>query len=159
MLPHGLSARLLSMGFSRQEYWSGLPCPLPGDPRHPGIEPTSLMSPELAGRFFTSRATWEVNLPLQFSHSVLSDSLQPHGLQYNRPPCPSPTLGALSNSCASSWWCHPTISSSVIPFSSCPQSFPASGSFPMSLFFTSDGQSIGVSASGPVLPMNRTDLL
>ena len=90
----------------------------------------------------------------QFSHSVVSDSLQPHGLQHIRLPCPSPTPGACSNSCPSSWWCHPTISSSVIPFSSCLQSFPASGSFPMSQLLTSGGQSIGVSASTSVLPMN-----
>ena len=83
-----------------------------------------------------------------------SDSLQPHGLQHARPPCPSPTPGAFSNSCPSSWWCHPTISSSATPFSSCLQSFPVSGSFPLSQLFTSGGQSIGVSASAPVLPMN-----
>ena len=81
------------------------------------------------------------------------DSLSPHGLQYARLPCPSPTPGAFSNSCPSPW-CRPTISSSVIPFSSCLQSFPASGSFPMSQFFASRGQSIGVSASASVLPMS-----
>ena len=81
---------------------------------------------------------------VQISHSVVSDSLWPHGLQYTRPPCPSPTAGTCSNSCPSSWWCHPTISSSVIPSSSCLQSFPASGSFPMSQFFASGGQSIRV---------------
>ena len=79
---------------------------------------------------------------VQFSHSVVSDSLQPHGLQQARLPCPSPTLGAYSNSCPSHQWCHPTISSSVIPFSSHLQSFPASGSFPMSWIFASGGQSI-----------------
>ena len=89
---------------------------------------------------------------VQFSCSVMFDSLWPHGLQHTRLPCYSPTPGACSNSCPYSWWCHPTISSSVIPFSSCLQSFPASGSFPMSQFFTSGSQSIGVSAS--VLPMN-----
>ena len=86
----------------------------------------------------------------QFSHSV-SDSLWPHGLQHTRLPCPSPTPRACSNSSSSSQWCHPTISSSVIPFSSCLQSFPAPGSFPMSQFFASGGQSIGVSASASVL--------
>ena len=90
---------------------------------------------------------------VQFSHSVVSDSLQPHGLQHARPPCPSPTPGACSNACPSCQWCHPTISFSVVPFS-CLQSFPASGSFLMSQFFTSGGQSIGVSASASVLPMN-----
>ena len=94
---------------------------------------------------------------VQFSCSVLSDFLQPHGLQHTRPPCPSLTPRACSNSCPSSWWCHPTISSSVIPFSSCLQSFPASGSFPMSQFFISSGQSIGASASASVLPMNIQD--
>ena len=91
----------------------------------------------------------------QFSCSVVSDSLWPHGLQHTRLPCPSPTTGVYSNSCPLSRWCHPTISSSVIPFSACLQSFPASESFPMSQFFTSGGQSIGVSAS--VLPMNIQD--
>ena len=80
------------------------------------------------------RVRWE--LRFQFSHSVMSDSLQPHGLQHTRLPCPSPTPRACSNSCPSSWWCHPTISSSITPFSSCLQSFPASGSFPMSVFHT-----------------------
>ena len=94
---------------------------------------------------------------VQFSHSVVIDSLWPHGLQHARPPCPSPTPTAYSNSCPSSQWCHPTISSSVVPFSSCLQSFPASGSFPMSQFFTSGGQSIGVSASTSVPPMNTQD--
>ena len=84
----------------------------------------------------------------------VSDSLWAHEPQYARPPCPSPTPGVYPNSCPSSWWCLPTISSSVIPFSSCPQSLPASGSFPMSQLFTSSGQSIGVSASASVLPMN-----
>ena len=83
----------------------------------------------------------------------------PHGLQHARLPCPSPTPKACSNSCPSSWWCHPTISSSVAPFSSCLQSFPASGSFSMSQFFTSGGQSIVVSASASVLPMNIQDWL
>ena len=94
---------------------------------------------------------------LQFSHSVVSDSLWPHEPQHARPPCPSPTPGDCSNSCPLSQWCHLTISSSVIPFSSCLQSFPASGSFPMSQFFASGGQTIGVSASASVLPMNTQD--
>ena len=93
---------------------------------------------------------------IQFSHSVMSNSLQPHGLQHTRPPCPSPTPRKNSNSCPSSWWCHPTISSSVVPFC-CLQSFPASGSFPMSQFFASGGQSIGVSALASVFPMNIPD--
>ena len=93
----------------------------------------------------------------QFSRSFVSDSLQPHGLQHARPPCPSPTPRACSNSRPSSRQCHPTISSSVVPFSSCLQSFPASGSFPMSQFFTSGGQSIGASASASVLSKNIQD--
>jgi len=97
------------------------------------------------------------NRNLQFSCSVVSNSLRPHGQQHARPPCPSPTPRACSNSCPSSRWCHPTISSSVVPFSSCLQSFPASGSFQISQFFTSGGQSIGVSASASVLPMNIQD--
>ena len=91
---------------------------------------------------------------IQFSCSVVSDSLQSHGLQHARLPCPSPTLGACSKSCPSSWWGHPTISSSVIPFSSHLQSFPASGSFPMSQFFASGGQNIRALASASGLPMN-----
>ena len=103
--------------------------------------------------------TFQVELisSVQFSHSVLSDSLRPHGLQQNRPPCPSPIPGVYSDSCPLSQWCHPTISSSVVPFSSCPQSFPASESFQMSQLFTSGGQSIGVSASTSVLPVNIQD--
>ena len=94
---------------------------------------------------------------VQFSRSVTSDSLWPHEQQHARPPCPSPTPRACSNSCPLSWWHHPTISSSVIPFSSCLQSFPKSGSFPMTQFFASGDQSIGVPASTSVLPMNIQD--
>ena len=94
---------------------------------------------------------------VQFSCSVVSDSWWPHEPQHARPPCPSPTPGACSNSYPLSRWCHPTISSSVVSFSSHLQSFPASGFFPMSQFFTSGGQSIGVSASASVLPMNIQD--
>ena len=114
------------MGFSRQEYWCGLPFPSPIQPE-------------------------------QFSRSVVSETLQPHGPQHARPPCPPPIPGVYSNSCPSSQWCHPTISSSVVPSSSHLQSFPASGSFQMSQFFTSGGQSIGVSVSASVLPMNIQD--
>ena len=93
-------------------------------------------------------------LLLSFSCSVVSDSLQPHRLQHAKHPCPSPTPGACSNSCPSSQWFHPTISSSVTPFSSCLRSFPAPRSFPMSWLFLSGGQSTGASASASVLPMN-----
>ena len=91
---------------------------------------------------------------LLFSCSVVSNSLQPHGLQHARLPWPSPTPGACSNSCPLNWWCHPTILSSVVPFPSCLQSFPASGSLPMSWLFVLGGQSVGASASASVLPMN-----
>ena len=96
-------------------------------------------------------------LSSEFSCSVVSDSLQPYGLQHTSPPCPSPNPRAYSNSCPLSWWCHPIISSSAVFFSSYPQSFPASGSFQMSQLFTSGGQSIGISASTSVFPMNSQD--
>ena len=95
---------------------------------------------------------------VQFSHSVVFDSLRPHESQHARPPCPSPTSGVYSNSYLSSQWCHPAISSSVVPFSSCRQSLPASESLPMSQLFTWDSQSIGVSALASVLPKNPQDL-
>ena len=149
----------LSKGFSRQEYCSGLPCPPPGNLPDSGIKPMSLTSPELAGRFFTTRATlealdvsdWYIKThhqfsSVKFSHSVMSDSLQPHESQHASPPCPSPTPGVHSDSHPLSQWCHPAISSSVVPFSSCPQSLPASESFPMSQLFTWGSQSTGVSA-------------
>ena len=97
------------------------------------------------------------DLSIQLSCSIMSDSLRPHELQHIRPPCPSPTPGLHPNPCPFSRWCHPTISSSVVPFSSCLQSFPASGSYQMSQLFASGGQSIGVSASTSVLPMNTQD--
>ena len=106
---------------------------------------TCFLVPYILGREFSS---------VQFSGSVMSDSLRQHGLQHTRPHSPSPTHGACSDSCPLSWWCHLTISSSVIPFSSCLQSFPASGSYPMSLFLASGRQSIGASASASVLSMN-----
>ena len=94
---------------------------------------------------------------VQFSCSVVSNSLWPHESQHARPPCPSPTPGVHPNPCPLRWWCHPTILSLVVPFSSCPQSLSSTGSFPMSQVFTSGGQSIGVSASTSVLPMNTQD--
>ena len=103
-------------------------------------------------RFY--RTFWFQNY-FQFSHSVVSDYSRTHGLQHARLPCPPPTQ-VCSNSCPSSWWCHPTMSCSAVPFSSCLRSFPKSGTFQMS-FFTSGGQSNGVSASAPVLPMNIQD--
>ena len=112
----------------------------------------SLKNLSLINKFFSFTFS-----SVQFSRSVVSDSLWPHEPQHARPPCPSPTPKVHSDSCPLSQWCHPAISSSVVPFSSCPQSFPASGSFQMSQFFTSGGQSIGVSASTSVLPMNTQD--
>ena len=107
----------------------------------------------------TGWVTWGfcASISVQFSRSVMSDSLWHHELQHARPPCPSPTSGVHSNSCPSSRWCHPAISSSVVPFSFCPQSLPASGSFPMSQLFPWGGQSTGVSALASVLPMNTQD--
>ena len=94
---------------------------------------------------------------VQFSHSVMYNSLQPHALQHTRLSCPSPSPRACSNSCPSSWWCHPTISSSFVPFFSCLQSFPASGSFPVSQFFASGGPNTAASVSALILPMNIQD--
>ena len=106
--------------------------------------------------FFSDRIRAKFN-SVQFSRSVMSDPLWLHELQHSRPPFPSPTPRVYPNSCPSSLWCHPTISSSVVPFSFCPQSFPASGSFQMNQLFASGGQSIGVSDSTSVLPMNIQD--
>ena len=108
--------------------------------------------------YFTKHNACQVHFSsVQFSRSVVSNSLPPHGLQHSRPLCPSPTPRVRPNSCPLSQWCHPTVSSSVIPFSSCPESFPAAGSFQMSQLFPSGGQSIGVSASTSVLPMDTQD--
>ena len=104
--------------------------------------------------FITVHLQLTLMLSVQFSLSVVSNSLQPQEPQHARPPCPSPTPRVHPNPCVLSWWCHPTISSSVVPFSFCPQSFLASESFQMSQLFTSGGQSIGVSTSTSVLPMN-----
>ena len=113
------------MGFSRQEYWSGVPLPSPKEAW------TSPAKHNTSTTVTASELHEEVELANQFSHSVRTNSLWPHGLQHARLPCPSPTPRACSNLCPSSQWCHPTISPSVIPFSSHPQSFPASGSFLM----------------------------
>ena len=106
-------------------------------------------------KLFRESESWKV--PVQYSHSVVSDSLRPHELQHARPPCPSQTPRVYSNSCPLSRWCHPAIPSSVIPFCSSPQSLPASGSFPMSQLFAWGSQSTGVSALASVLPMNTQD--
>ena len=106
---------------------------------------------------FDLRKIAEIFVSVQFSRSVMSDSLWPYESRHARPPCPSPTPGVQPNPCSLSRWCHPTISSSVVPFFSCPQSFPASGSFPKSQLLASGGQSIGVSDSTLVLPKNTQD--
>ena len=146
----------LSMGFSSQEYWSGLPCPSPGNLPNPGSNPGLLHCKALQGSpcgtiWYIKFQSWSFS-SVQFSCPVMSDSLQPHGLQHARPPCPSPTPRVYPNSCPSSRWYLPIILSSDVSFSSCLQSFPVSGSFPESQFFTSSGQSVEASAS--VLPMN-----
>ena len=142
------------MGFSRQEYWNGLPYPPPGDLFAPRNWTWVLC---FEGRSFTTDLSGKRLLAVQFSCSVVSDSLWPHESQHARPFCPSPTPGVHSNSCPSSRWCHPAISSSVIPFSSCPQALQASESFLMSQLFAWGGQSTGVSALASVLPMNTQD--
>ena len=134
----------LSMEFSRQEYWSGLPFPTPGDLPDPRMEPKSPASPALSGGKPISS--------VQFSRSVVSDPLRPHEPQHARPPCPAPTPRVHSDSRPLSQWCHPAISSSLVPFSSCPQSLPASESLPMSQLFAWGGQSTGVSALASFLP-------
>ena len=105
----------------------------------------------------SQRINWHETDSVQLGHSIVSDSLQPHEPQHDRPPCPSPTPRVHPNSCPSSQWCHTTILFSVVPFSSCPQSFPASGSWQMSQLFTSGSQSIGVSVSTSILPINTHD--
>ena len=100
------------------------------------------------------RKVWQRKISVQFTHSVMSDPLIPHEVQHARSPCPSPTPGVYSNSCPLSLWCHPTISSSILLFSSCLQSFPEPGSFPVTQFFASGSQIIGVSASASIPPMN-----
>ena len=126
-------------------------------PLHRGVSVHRGQSPALQPGTYLSPASKPEFSSVQFSHSVMSNSLQPHELQHTRPPCLSPTPRVYPNSCPSSWWWHPTISSSLVPFSSCPQSFLASGSFQRSQLFTSGGQSIGISASTSVLPMNTQD--
>ena len=132
-----------------------------GDAREVGLIPGSERSPRVGNgnpfQYSCLENSMDREASVQFSRSVVSNSLRPHELQHARPPCPSPTPRVHSNSHPSSRWCRPAVSSSVVPFSSCPQSFPASGSFQMSQLFASGGQSIGVSASGSVLPMNTQD--
>ena len=140
------------MEFSKQEYWSELRFPSPGDllqGSNPGL-------PHCGQILY-----WAIRKPPNFKkfglvQSVVSDSLRPHELQHAMPPCPSPTTGVHPNTCPLYQRCHPTISSSVVPFSSCPQCFLASGSFQMSHLFTSGGQNIGFLATS-VLPMNTQD--
>ena len=151
-----------SMGFSRQEYWSGVPLP---SLRHSVTslkckqesEPPETWTAVSRALDLRDHQEHYHSSSVQFSRSVVSDSLRPHESQHARPTCPSPTPRVYPNSCPSSLWCHPAISSSAIPFSSFPQSLPASGSFPMSQLFTWGGQSTGVSDSALVLPVNIQD--
>ena len=148
----------LSMELSRQEDWNELLFPSPGDLPDSGIESMSLKSPELTGGFFITEPSGKDNSASVSSVAQLGLTLcDPMDCSTPGLPCPSTTLGAYSNSCPLSRWCHPTIPFSVIPFSSHLQCFPASDSFQISQFFTSGGQSIGVSASASVLPMNIQD--
>ena len=150
----------LSMVFLREEYWSGLSIPSPGVSLGFPTQGSNLcLLHWQAGSLPLSHegSPWTLVSSVQFSRSVVSDSLRPHEPQHTRPPCPSPTPGVYSNSCPLSWGCHPTISSSVIPFSFHLQSFPASGSFQMSQLFASGGQSVAVSASASVLPVSIQD--
>ena len=135
------------------------PCPSPTPGAYPNSCPLSRWCHPTISSSVVLFSSCPQSFPasVQFSRSVVSDSLWPHELQHTRPPCPSPTPGVHPNPCPLSRWCHTTISSSVGPFSSCPQSFPASGSFQMSQLFASGDQSIGVSASTSVLPMNTQD--
>ena len=155
MHPRGVRSALLSApdtwltNVSMRAFLRCLPFPSPGDLPDPGIK---LWSPALQVDSLPSEPS-----SVQFSRSVVSNSLRPHGLQHARPPCPSPTPRVHSNSCPLSQWCHPVILSSVVPFSSCLQSFPALRSFQMSQLFASGEQSIGVSASTSVLPVNIQD--
>ena len=138
--------------------WQPTPVLLPGKPHgERSLEGHSPWGCQSRTQLSNQTTTTIMSSGHQFSHSVVSDSLWPHESQHARPPCLYPTPRAYSNSCPSSWWCHPAISSSVIPFSSCPQSLPASGSFPMSQLFAWGSQSIGVSASASVPPMNTQD--
>ena len=134
------------------------PSPSPKESKRLFYTSVSLLLSHIQGcHYHLSKFHINVFSSVQFSRSVLSDSLRSHELQHARPPCPSPTPGVHSNSRPLSWWCHPAISSSVIPFSSCPQSLPASESFPMSRLFSWDGQSTGVSALASFLPKKSQD--
>ena len=128
------------------------PCPLPQSPKDCSIHLSLLLSCIQGYHYHLSKFHIYAFSSVQFSQSVVSDSLRPPELQHARPPCPSPTPGVHSDSRPSSQWCHPAISSSVVPFSSCPQSLPASESFPMSQLFTWGGQSTGTSALASFLP-------
>ena len=150
--PQGVPTSLILFYFSSPSLWRSL--------HVSQLKRNNTMKQNVKQRFYdtwSSKYNWRRIHTVQFSHSVMSDSLRPHEPQHTRPPCPSPTPRVHPNPCPSTQWCHPAISSSVVPFSSCPQSFPASGSFPMSQLFASGGQSIGVSASTSVLPMNTQD--
>ena len=154
MTPWTIPSRFLCLwDFSRQEHCSGLSFPFPKDLPDTGIKPGSpvLQADSLPLSHLGNPSNHQFRA-VQFSCSVMYDSLWPHELQHARPPCPTPTPGVHSDSHPSSQWCHPAISSSVAPFFSCPQSLPALKSFPMSQHFVWGGQSTGVSASASCLP-------
>ena len=158
----GVGCHILALGMLLKHAihrWPEENLPSPTDSREQILQslPQGHQSKPLGTPSPLSKAHRKLKRSVQFSRSVMSNSLRPYGPQHARPPCPSPAPWAYSNSCPLSRWCHPTISSSVVPFSFCLQSFPASGSFPMSQFFASDGQRIGVSASASILPMNIQD--
>ena len=143
------------MGFHRQEYWRGLPFPLEHIFLTQALNPCVfyLLHWQVASSPLSHLESPDHSISsVQLSRSVVPDSLRPYESQHTRPPCPSPTPGVHSDSRPSSQWCHPAISSSVVPFSSCPQSLPPSESFPMSQLFTWGGQSTGVSALASFFP-------
>ena len=146
---------ILSMGLSLQEYRSGIAIFSSWESYQTREQPMSPVLPTRAGRFFTTEPFRSPRNNIrsdQISRLVMSDSFRPHESQHARPPCPSPTPGVHSDSCPSSQWCHPAISSSLVPFFSCAQSLPASESFPMSQLFARGGQSTGVSDLASFLP-------
>ena len=137
--------------------YSSIPLGYASFMRREGVKLCPGVIAALSRHFSPGYSIFGIFSSVQFSHSVMSNSLRPHELQHARPPCPSPNPRVHPNPCPLSWWCHPTILFSVIPFSSCLQSFPASGSFQTSQLFTSGGQSTGIPASTLVLPMNTQD--
>ena len=157
LLVHLIDSLLLSSRLSMSESYTSLNFNLHIFSRESSLKSTEICTSSTHPSSYLSHLSVLTIQSAQFSRSVVSDCSRPHGPQHARPPYPSPTPRVYPNSCAMSRWCHPTISSSVVPFSSCLQSFPASGAFQMSQLFTSGSQSIGASASTSVLPVNTQD--